>query len=88
MLKISPDIAALARRVFLTRNKLIRKPGHVGKRTHPCTTWNSRIAKIFPGLAGILIGKCPPIDQKHSGGLCSRDRIFPAQARFHANPEP
>uniref|UniRef100_A0A2N9G6C7 Uncharacterized protein n=1 Tax=Fagus sylvatica TaxID=28930 RepID=A0A2N9G6C7_FAGSY len=47
----------LKSRVFLTRNKLIREPGCVGKKTHPCTTWNSRIAKILPGLAGIPIGK-------------------------------
>ena len=37
MLKISPDVTTLARRVFLTHNKLIRKPGHVGKRTRSCT---------------------------------------------------
>uniref|UniRef100_A0A2N9JBJ8 Uncharacterized protein n=1 Tax=Fagus sylvatica TaxID=28930 RepID=A0A2N9JBJ8_FAGSY len=53
------DVATLARRVFLTRNKLIREPGHVGKKTHSCTTWNSRIAKILSGQAGILIGKLP-----------------------------
>uniref|UniRef100_A0A2N9I272 Uncharacterized protein n=1 Tax=Fagus sylvatica TaxID=28930 RepID=A0A2N9I272_FAGSY len=47
----------LENRVFLTRNKLIREPGHVGKKTHSCTTWNSRIAKNLPGLAGIPIGK-------------------------------
>ena len=47
----------LARRVFLTRIELIREPGYVGKRTYSCMVWNSRIAKIFPGLAGILIGK-------------------------------
>uniref|UniRef100_A0A2N9H4M6 Uncharacterized protein n=1 Tax=Fagus sylvatica TaxID=28930 RepID=A0A2N9H4M6_FAGSY len=47
----------LKNRVFLTRNKLICKPRHVGKKTHPCTTWNSRIAKNLPGLAGIPIGK-------------------------------
>uniref|UniRef100_A0A2N9GSS6 Uncharacterized protein n=1 Tax=Fagus sylvatica TaxID=28930 RepID=A0A2N9GSS6_FAGSY len=46
-------------RVFLTRNKLIHKPGCVGKKTHSCTTWNSRIAKILSGQAGILIGKLP-----------------------------
>uniref|UniRef100_A0A2N9ELR4 Uncharacterized protein n=1 Tax=Fagus sylvatica TaxID=28930 RepID=A0A2N9ELR4_FAGSY len=55
----------LENRVFLTRNKLICKPGHVGKRTHSCTTWNSRIAKNLPGLAGIRSEKCPPTDQKH-----------------------
>jgi hypothetical protein len=59
MLKISPDVTTLARRVFLTHNKLIHKPEHVEKRTHSCTVWNSRIAKTFPGLAGILTGKMP-----------------------------
>ena len=39
------------------QNKLIHKPGHVGKKTCSCTVWNSRIAKIFPGQAGISIGK-------------------------------
>uniref|UniRef100_A0A2N9H3N8 Uncharacterized protein n=1 Tax=Fagus sylvatica TaxID=28930 RepID=A0A2N9H3N8_FAGSY len=49
----------LENRVFLTRNKLIHEPGCVGKKTHSCTTWNSRIAKILSGQAGILIGKLP-----------------------------
>uniref|UniRef100_A0A2N9HAP4 Uncharacterized protein n=1 Tax=Fagus sylvatica TaxID=28930 RepID=A0A2N9HAP4_FAGSY len=49
----------LENRVFLTRNKLIHKPGCVGKKTHSCTTWNSRIAKILSGRVGILIGKLP-----------------------------
>uniref|UniRef100_A0A2N9HY65 Uncharacterized protein n=1 Tax=Fagus sylvatica TaxID=28930 RepID=A0A2N9HY65_FAGSY len=49
----------LKSRVFLTRNKLIREPGHVGKKTHSCTTWNSRIAKNLSGPAGIPIGKLP-----------------------------
>uniref|UniRef100_A0A2N9GWX2 Uncharacterized protein n=1 Tax=Fagus sylvatica TaxID=28930 RepID=A0A2N9GWX2_FAGSY len=49
----------LENRVFLTRNKLIREPGHVRKKTHSCMTWNSRIAKILSGQAGILIGKLP-----------------------------
>uniref|UniRef100_A0A2N9F750 Aminotransferase-like plant mobile domain-containing protein n=1 Tax=Fagus sylvatica TaxID=28930 RepID=A0A2N9F750_FAGSY len=49
----------LKSRVFLTRNKLICEPGHIGKRTHPCTTWNSRIAKNLSGPAGIPIGKLP-----------------------------
>uniref|UniRef100_A0A2N9FC02 Uncharacterized protein n=1 Tax=Fagus sylvatica TaxID=28930 RepID=A0A2N9FC02_FAGSY len=39
----------LENRVFLTRNKLIREPGHVRKKTHSCMTWNSRIAKILSG---------------------------------------
>ena len=49
----------LAHRVFLTHNKLIRKLGHVGKKTRSCTVWNFQIAKIFPGLAGIFAGKMP-----------------------------
>ena len=44
-------------RVFLTRNKLIYKPRCVGKKTHACTVWNSRIAKNLPELAEILVGK-------------------------------
>uniref|UniRef100_A0A2N9FY00 Uncharacterized protein n=1 Tax=Fagus sylvatica TaxID=28930 RepID=A0A2N9FY00_FAGSY len=51
--------ACTVEKVFLTRNKLIHKPGHVGKKTHSCTTWNSRIAKNLSGSAGILIGKLP-----------------------------
>ena len=53
----SPDVTTLARRVFLTHNKLIRKPRYVEKKTHSCMVWNSRIVKIYPGLAGISIGK-------------------------------
>uniref|UniRef100_A0A2N9EHY7 Retrotransposon Copia-like N-terminal domain-containing protein n=1 Tax=Fagus sylvatica TaxID=28930 RepID=A0A2N9EHY7_FAGSY len=56
---LSTDVVALARRIFLAHNKLIREPGHVGKKTCSCTVWNSRIAKTFPGLAGILTGKMP-----------------------------
>uniref|UniRef100_A0A2N9EPB8 Uncharacterized protein n=1 Tax=Fagus sylvatica TaxID=28930 RepID=A0A2N9EPB8_FAGSY len=37
--------------VFLTRNKLIYKPECVGKKTHSCTTRNSRIAKDLPGTS-------------------------------------
>uniref|UniRef100_A0A2N9GC22 Uncharacterized protein n=1 Tax=Fagus sylvatica TaxID=28930 RepID=A0A2N9GC22_FAGSY len=51
--------ACTVKKVFLTRNKLICEPGHIGKRTHPCTTWNSRIAKNLSGSAGIPIGKLP-----------------------------
>uniref|UniRef100_A0A2N9EJQ4 Uncharacterized protein n=1 Tax=Fagus sylvatica TaxID=28930 RepID=A0A2N9EJQ4_FAGSY len=51
--------ACTVEKVFLTRNKLICEPGHVGKKTHSCTTWNSRIAKNLSGSAGILIGKLP-----------------------------
>uniref|UniRef100_A0A2N9H9E9 Aminotransferase-like plant mobile domain-containing protein n=1 Tax=Fagus sylvatica TaxID=28930 RepID=A0A2N9H9E9_FAGSY len=49
----------LKSRVFLTRNKLICEPGHIGKKTHSCTTRNSRIAKNLSGPAGIPIGKLP-----------------------------
>ena len=49
--------AAFARRVFLTRNKLIFEPGCVGKVTTPATTWNSRFAKGISRLTGIFIGK-------------------------------
>uniref|UniRef100_A0A2N9ENE1 Endonuclease/exonuclease/phosphatase domain-containing protein n=1 Tax=Fagus sylvatica TaxID=28930 RepID=A0A2N9ENE1_FAGSY len=79
----------LENRVFLTRNKLIRKPGHVGKKTHPCTTWNSQDRQEFTGSSQESRSeKSPPTDQKHSGGLCSRGHISQAQARIPANPEP
>jgi hypothetical protein len=78
----------LARRVFLTHNKLIRKPGCVGKRTRSCTTWNSWIIETFPGLAGILAGKMPSDGPKHSSHLCSRDHISPSLAQFSTNTEP
>ena len=58
-MRFSSRTAAFARRVFPTRNKLIREPGHVGKKTHSCKTWNSQIAKILPGPAEIPIGKMP-----------------------------
>ena len=58
-MRFSFRAAAFARRVFLTRNELIRKPGHVGKKTHSCTTWNSRIAKNLPELAGKLPSNRP-----------------------------
>ena len=44
-------------RETISHNELIHKPRYVGKRTCSNTTWNSRIVKIFPGLAGITIGK-------------------------------
>ena len=51
------DVVMLAHRVFLTHNELIHEPGCIGKKTRACTTCNSRIAKLFPGLAGIFAGK-------------------------------
>uniref|UniRef100_A0A2N9J9D1 Uncharacterized protein n=1 Tax=Fagus sylvatica TaxID=28930 RepID=A0A2N9J9D1_FAGSY len=79
----------LENRVFLTRNKLIYKPRCVGKKTHSCTTRNSRIAKNLPGLAGIPIGKLSLKRTKNTpGGLCSRGHISQVQARISANPEP
>uniref|UniRef100_A0A2N9G1Y4 Aminotransferase-like plant mobile domain-containing protein n=1 Tax=Fagus sylvatica TaxID=28930 RepID=A0A2N9G1Y4_FAGSY len=54
----------LERRVFQPHNELIRKPGCVRKRTCSETMCNSRIAKIFPGLAGISIGKLPSGEPK------------------------
>uniref|UniRef100_A0A2N9GB22 DUF4283 domain-containing protein n=1 Tax=Fagus sylvatica TaxID=28930 RepID=A0A2N9GB22_FAGSY len=48
--------AAFARRVFPTRNKLIRE-GCVGKMMTPATTWNSRFADSIPRLTGICIGR-------------------------------
>uniref|UniRef100_A0A2N9HE27 Uncharacterized protein n=1 Tax=Fagus sylvatica TaxID=28930 RepID=A0A2N9HE27_FAGSY len=83
------DVATLARRVFLTRNKLIHKPGHVGKKTHSCTTWNSRIAKNFTGSSRNPDRKTVLKRTKNtSGGLYSRDHISRTQARIPTNPEP
>uniref|UniRef100_A0A2N9FZN3 Uncharacterized protein n=1 Tax=Fagus sylvatica TaxID=28930 RepID=A0A2N9FZN3_FAGSY len=55
--RFSSRTAAFARRVFPTRNKLIREPGCVGKITTPATTWNSRFAESIPRLTGIFTGK-------------------------------
>uniref|UniRef100_A0A2N9GC03 Retrotransposon gag domain-containing protein n=1 Tax=Fagus sylvatica TaxID=28930 RepID=A0A2N9GC03_FAGSY len=61
-------------KVFLTRNKLICEPGHVGKKTHSCTTWNSRIAKNFIGVSRNPDRKTALKRTKNtSGGLCSRE---------------
>jgi hypothetical protein len=73
---------AFTRRVFPTHCKLIRKSRTLRKRTRSATTCNSRITKIFPGLAGISIGKWPSGMEKHSGSLCSRGRISQTQARL------
>uniref|UniRef100_A0A2N9IM30 Uncharacterized protein n=1 Tax=Fagus sylvatica TaxID=28930 RepID=A0A2N9IM30_FAGSY len=79
----------LKSRVFLTRNKLICEPGHIGKRTHPCTTWNSRIAKNLSGSAGILIGKLPSNGPKTPRWtLLAGPYLTRVQARIPANPEP
>ena len=60
MLKIqqfSPREVAFALRFFPTRCDLIHKSRTLRKRTHSDMTCNSRIAKIFPDLAGISIRK-------------------------------
>ena len=44
-------------RVFLARCELIRKFGTLRKKTHSASTCNSWISKIFPGQAGISVGK-------------------------------
>uniref|UniRef100_A0A2N9FBT0 Uncharacterized protein n=1 Tax=Fagus sylvatica TaxID=28930 RepID=A0A2N9FBT0_FAGSY len=76
-------------KVFLTRNKLIRKPGHVGKKTHSCTTWNSRIAKNLPGLAGIPIGKLSLKRTKNTPVASVRGTIsHKSKLGFPRNPEP
>uniref|UniRef100_A0A2N9GHY3 Uncharacterized protein n=1 Tax=Fagus sylvatica TaxID=28930 RepID=A0A2N9GHY3_FAGSY len=59
LLKVPGFSPPTCARLALTRNKLICEPGHIGKKTHPCTTWNSRIAKNLSGPAGIPIGKLP-----------------------------
>uniref|UniRef100_A0A2N9HFU0 Uncharacterized protein n=1 Tax=Fagus sylvatica TaxID=28930 RepID=A0A2N9HFU0_FAGSY len=90
MLKISqftPEDVAFAHRFFPTRCDLIRKSGTLRKRTRSDTTYNSRIVKILPGLVRISIGKQPSDEEKHSGGLCSWDRISRAQARLLTSPK-
>uniref|UniRef100_A0A2N9EI76 Uncharacterized protein n=1 Tax=Fagus sylvatica TaxID=28930 RepID=A0A2N9EI76_FAGSY len=63
----------LKSRVFLTRNKLICEPGHIGKRTHPCTTWNSRIAKNLSGQRKLSDGtKNVKIRHRELGQICAR----------------
>jgi hypothetical protein len=60
MLKISqfsPGEVAFAHRFFPTHCNLIRKSRNLRKRTCSNITCNSQIAKIFPGLVGIQIGK-------------------------------
>uniref|UniRef100_A0A2N9ET30 Aminotransferase-like plant mobile domain-containing protein n=1 Tax=Fagus sylvatica TaxID=28930 RepID=A0A2N9ET30_FAGSY len=79
----------LKSRVFLTRNKLICEPGHIGKRTHPCTTWNSRIAKNLSGSAGILIGKLPSNGPKTPRWtLLAGPYLTKSKLGFPRNPEP
>ena len=56
-MRFSSRTAAFARRVFLTRNKLILEPGYVGKIMTPAMTWNSRFAESIPRLTGIFTGK-------------------------------
>ena len=73
-----------ARRVFLACYELIHKFGTLRKRTRSATTCNSQISKIFPGQAGISIGKWLSIKEKHFGGLCSQEYISEAQARLLA----
>ena len=55
--RFSTRTAAFARRVFPTRNKLIREPGCVGKIMTLAMTWNSRFAGSIPRLIGIFAGK-------------------------------
>ena len=56
-MRFSSRTAAFARRVFPTHNKLILKPGCVGKIATPATTWNSRFAENIPRSTGIFARK-------------------------------
>uniref|UniRef100_A0A2N9G3H5 Uncharacterized protein n=1 Tax=Fagus sylvatica TaxID=28930 RepID=A0A2N9G3H5_FAGSY len=78
----------LENRVFLTRNKLILEPGHVGKETHSCTTWNSRIAKNLPGLAGIPIGKMSSNGPKTPQWPLFARQYLTSPSSDSQNPEP
>ena len=53
----SSRTATFARRVFLTRCKLTREPGCVGKIMTPAMTCNSRFAGSIPRLTGVFVGK-------------------------------
>uniref|UniRef100_A0A2N9FV59 Uncharacterized protein n=1 Tax=Fagus sylvatica TaxID=28930 RepID=A0A2N9FV59_FAGSY len=64
--------ACTVKKVFLTRNKLICEPGHIGKKTHPCTTWNSRIAKNFIGRKLSDGTKNVKIRHRELGQICAR----------------
>uniref|UniRef100_A0A2N9HUC5 Senescence-associated protein n=1 Tax=Fagus sylvatica TaxID=28930 RepID=A0A2N9HUC5_FAGSY len=89
IISCEPKLASVQGLVFLTRNKLICEPGHIGKKTHPCTTWNSRIAKNLSGSAGILIGKLPSNGPKTPRWtLLAGPYLTRVQARIPANPEP
>uniref|UniRef100_A0A2N9I7A8 Uncharacterized protein n=1 Tax=Fagus sylvatica TaxID=28930 RepID=A0A2N9I7A8_FAGSY len=76
-------------KVFLTRNKLICEPGHIGKKTHSCTTWNSRIAKNFIGVSRNPDRKTALKRTKNTPVASVRgNHISQVQARISANPEP
>jgi hypothetical protein len=49
--------AMFVHRVFSTHDELVCKFETLRKRVTSATTCNSRIAKSFPDLVGILIGK-------------------------------
>jgi hypothetical protein len=73
-----------ARRVFLTRYELIHKFRTLRKKKRSTTTCNSRISNIFPGRAGISVGKWLSVTEKHFSSLYSRGHISQAQARLLA----
>uniref|UniRef100_A0A2N9H6Q9 Uncharacterized protein n=1 Tax=Fagus sylvatica TaxID=28930 RepID=A0A2N9H6Q9_FAGSY len=79
----------LKSRVFLTRNKLICEPGHIGKKDTSCTTWNSRIAKNLSGSSrnpdrktALKRTKNTPVDSAR-GAISHKSKLG-----FPANPEP
>uniref|UniRef100_A0A2N9GDV5 Uncharacterized protein n=1 Tax=Fagus sylvatica TaxID=28930 RepID=A0A2N9GDV5_FAGSY len=81
-MRFSSRTAAFARRVFPTRNKLIREPGCVGKITTPATTWNSRFAESIPRLTGIFTGRT---HENSSGTPTSGSHNSLVRTPIHAN---
>ena len=74
--------AMFVHRIFLTHNDLTYQFQILRNRITSATTCNSRIAKSFPDLVGISIGKWPSVMEKHSRSLCSRGYISQTQTRF------
>ena len=70
------------RRFFSACYKLIHKFRTLRKRTCSATMCNSRISKIFPSQAEILVRKWPSVMEKQSGSLCSWGHISQAQAQL------
>uniref|UniRef100_A0A2N9IPX8 Uncharacterized protein n=1 Tax=Fagus sylvatica TaxID=28930 RepID=A0A2N9IPX8_FAGSY len=78
------------KKVFLTRNKLICEPGHIGKKdTFHARRGTLGSPRIYPGLAGILIGKLPSNGPKTPRWTSVRGPYLTSpKLGFPRNPEP